>query len=204
MSYTKQNFENGQVLTAEHLNNMEDGIKAVSEEIADLIVTDGTPDTLTFDGNTDGLASVDGVWFKVSDAVPTYADFVNGVSIVANGAKYDIAADAVSEEVFTTTDGLTAVAPLFVVVVPPEMAGVEDAELEMAFPEAGTYFVYNADALAVVTEFQLNGYTGFAKEKLNPELLPKAAAVADVTATPTADEFNNLLASLRAAGYLAN
>lgn len=34
MSYTKQNFENGQVLTAEHLNNMEDGIKAVSEEIA--------------------------------------------------------------------------------------------------------------------------------------------------------------------------
>ena len=34
MSYTKQNFEDGQVLTAEHLNNMEDGIKAVSEEIA--------------------------------------------------------------------------------------------------------------------------------------------------------------------------
>lgn len=35
MSYTKQNFEDGQVLTAQHLNNMEDGIKAVSEEIAD-------------------------------------------------------------------------------------------------------------------------------------------------------------------------
>jgi hypothetical protein len=32
--------------------------------------------------------------------------------------------------------------------------------------------------------------------------LPKATAVADVTDTPTAEEFNALLASLRAAGYL--
>lgn len=34
-------------------------------------------------------------------------------------------------------------------------------------------------------------------------MLPKAAAVADVTEAPTAEEFNALLASLRAAGYLA-
>jgi len=33
--------------------------------------------------------------------------------------------------------------------------------------------------------------------------LPKAAAVSDVTAAPTAENFNALLASLRAAGYLA-
>ena len=33
--------------------------------------------------------------------------------------------------------------------------------------------------------------------------LPKAAAVADVTEAPTAEQFNALLASLRAAGYLA-
>lgn len=38
---------------------------------------------------------------------------------------------------------------------------------------------------------------------LDPKWLPSAAAVADVTAAPTADEFNALLASLRAAGYLA-
>ena len=38
---------------------------------------------------------------------------------------------------------------------------------------------------------------------LDPTYLPKAAAVADVTDAPTADQFNALLASLRAAGYLA-
>lgn len=39
--------------------------------------------------------------------------------------------------------------------------------------------------------------------KLDSTYLPKAEAVSDVTAAPTADEFNALLASLRAAGYLA-
>lgn len=34
--YNKQNFVSGQVLKAEHLNNMEDGIVALSEEIADV------------------------------------------------------------------------------------------------------------------------------------------------------------------------
>jgi len=39
--------------------------------------------------------------------------------------------------------------------------------------------------------------------KLPAEFLPQAAPVADVTAAPTAEDFNALLASLRAAGYLA-
>lgn len=33
MSYTKQNFVSGQVLKAEHLNRMEDGIVALEEDI---------------------------------------------------------------------------------------------------------------------------------------------------------------------------
>ena len=37
---------------------------------------------------------------------------------------------------------------------------------------------------------------------LDPKYLPKAEAVADVTEAPTAENFNALLASLRAAGYL--
>lgn len=35
MAYTKQNFKDGQVLNAEHLNNIENGISQLSEEIAD-------------------------------------------------------------------------------------------------------------------------------------------------------------------------
>lgn len=38
---------------------------------------------------------------------------------------------------------------------------------------------------------------------LDPKYLPKADAVADVSAAPTAEEFNALLAALREAGYLA-
>lgn len=40
-------------------------------------------------------------------------------------------------------------------------------------------------------------------EVICPDNLPKAASVPDVTAAPTAEEFNALLASLRNAGYLA-
>lgn len=48
MAYTKQNFEDGQVLKAEHLNKMEKGIEAVSKfgETGTVIVEDENP---TFD-----------------------------------------------------------------------------------------------------------------------------------------------------------
>lgn len=39
--------------------------------------------------------------------------------------------------------------------------------------------------------------------KINPKCLPKIAAIADLTAAPTAEDFNALLAALRSAGYLA-
>ena len=34
MSYEKQNFQSGQILKAEHLNHMEDGIEQISEDIS--------------------------------------------------------------------------------------------------------------------------------------------------------------------------
>jgi hypothetical protein len=40
-------------------------------------------------------------------------------------------------------------------------------------------------------------------KQLDGKFLPKAEAVTNVTAAPTAEQFNSLLASLRAAGYLA-
>lgn len=41
MSYNKQNFEDNQVLTAEQLNHMEDGIEAVSNEVEELRALSG-------------------------------------------------------------------------------------------------------------------------------------------------------------------
>lgn len=37
---------------------------------------------------------------------------------------------------------------------------------------------------------------------LDPKFIPKVAAIADLTEPPTANDFNNLLANLRAAGYM--
>lgn len=37
MSYTKQNFTDGQTLKASHLNHMEDGIEAAIEQVASAV-----------------------------------------------------------------------------------------------------------------------------------------------------------------------
>ncbi len=36
MAYEKQNFENGKVLTAAHLNYIEDGIESVHDDMGDV------------------------------------------------------------------------------------------------------------------------------------------------------------------------
>ena len=40
MAYQKQNFVNGQVLTADHMNHIEDGIAAVVQAVDDTVVPD--------------------------------------------------------------------------------------------------------------------------------------------------------------------
>lgn len=55
MKYTKQNFKDGQVLKAEHLNKIEDGLVDLTEELEkSTIPSDGTPGqvlTMGSDGN---------------------------------------------------------------------------------------------------------------------------------------------------------
>ena len=54
MDYTKQNFQDGEVLTAAQLNHIEDGIDQLYEEIADLkasgIIVVQNGNTLTIEG----------------------------------------------------------------------------------------------------------------------------------------------------------
>lgn len=70
MSYTKQNFVSGQILKADHLNAMEDGIEAndaavaaLSEEIAKLQQSGGG--SLSVDKNGD--ATISGSAFAVDE-----------------------------------------------------------------------------------------------------------------------------------------
>lgn len=87
MAYTKQNFEDGQVLTAEHLNKMEQGIA----DAADYNKLENRPfvenHTIEWDGVTDGLLEIipdtssasarDKKYYKVSDLTPSKEEMMN-------------------------------------------------------------------------------------------------------------------------------
>lgn len=123
-------------------------------------------DTLTFDGNTDGLVSVEGMLFKVSDAVPTYADIAKGGYVTANGEKQAFSAEDFSEDEVVLGGGVLSMGP--VTIVPPEAVGVLVEGI--TFPAPGTYFAYSVEAGMLTTELQLNGYTGFTSvKKLEPK-----------------------------------
>ena len=160
MSYEKQNFTDGQVLNAEHLNKMEDGIINQSyNDLKDKPFGEMYGDTLVFDGNTDGLPNLYEMVFKVSDAIPTYNDIANGGYLIVNGNMTPFSAEDFPYSDVVSPDGII-MAGMFAI-VPSEMAGVESEYFGVAFPEAGTYFAYSADVGAFVTEFQINGYTEF-------------------------------------------
>lgn len=91
-NYAKQNFVSGQVLKAEHLNHMEDGIGQISEDLFDVTYID----TFTWDGTignrfhyttrnsiiTGGvkLGTLDITWVKISDYCPDINIFKNNPS----------------------------------------------------------------------------------------------------------------------------
>ena len=65
MEYTKQNFEDGQILNAEHLNNIEDGIVKLAQETGGskifygtLQLTDDMVDTQTIETTYEELISL--------------------------------------------------------------------------------------------------------------------------------------------------
>lgn len=109
-------------------------------------------DTLTWDGNTEGLVSVRDMFYKVSDATPTKDKIGTNYSIVFKGGY-------VSEPTgFTNVaDGVIADPLMSVVVVSENGVGVTISGA--AFTETGTYFK-KADG-DYVSSFTIPGYTGF-------------------------------------------
>ena len=124
-------------------------------------------DTLTWDGNTDGLVGVQGMFFKVSDAVPTIEDVVNGCTLVDNGAITELTGEQ-AQGAFTamseTVDGF-AMFSMSVLVIPYANYEVDG----MPFPEAGVYFGATTSSLTI------NGYNGFEMtevQTIDPKYLP--------------------------------
>lgn len=162
-------------------------------------------DTLYWDGNTEGLVSGD-YYYLVSDAVPGLTDMPDivdysiggddGSIVHLSGIIYDFS-DAIGIEYFVLVDNDGWPMVRFI---------SQDFTVENTPIKKGIYFWKNPESNEYISSLTINGYTGFPLIKPVPEkYLPfrAAAAVADAAgSTPTADEFNALLASLRAAGLL--
>lgn len=125
----------------------------------------GGSDTLEWDGNTDGLVSVLGDVFKVSDAIPTMDDLANGVIISTFGNTSTIPPEEIVE-----VDGFIP-ADLFVVVPYDNFDASEIFEEDgVIFPESGVYMA----SLGIPITITIPGYNGFGGEKINSDALPKA------------------------------
>ncbi len=132
----------------------------------DISVTYG--DTLTWDGNTDGLPNVARMFFKVSDVTPTYADIAKGGHVKAGEVDFDFTGEDFPEEIVAPSGIITLDVA---VICPQEAAGKYDEYLGAEFPEAGTYFRKAPEMY--VEELRLNDYNGFAtKGKIPVDRLP--------------------------------
>ena len=141
-------------------------------------------DTLTWDGNTDGLTAVDlgGAYaYRVSDFVPTEDDLANGGTIIVKGKSSDGSSfDITTTPALGDDEGLVFLLAdyLAVLLVIPN----DGFELEgVVFAEKGLYtfpIIAQLDSLSLT----INGYTGFETTKITPiepKYMPKISI--DVT-----------------------
>lgn len=121
-------------------------------------------DTLTWDGNTEGLVTLTsteilGCFVKISDAVPTISDCENGMFVkTADGAEKAYTADEMNE--IYNTIGVVG-SQLGVYVIP--IAGFVLLDT-FTFPEAGVWVAY-MDNMPYPTTITIPGYTGFVSEQ---------------------------------------
>ena len=120
-------------------------------------------DTLTWDGNTEGLEGLDDLFFHVSDIVVSASDCANGISIISNdGQSLEISGTDMQAAFLEGGIGITEVV-FFIPADNYEFNGV-------VIPKAGIYLL-KQDTF-YTSSLTINGYTGFTTTKLKPEYLP--------------------------------
>lgn len=134
-------------------------------------------DTLTWDGNTTGKTVVDGVLVKVSDSMPTLAEFQNGGTLYmetyGSGVEMPITTDENPDIQYVEYNDavcMMAGGMPFVIVAFSDNAYLDD--LGGTIPEKGLYFINSS---SVVKSLTINGYTGFGSKKLKKEYIPDHA-----------------------------
>ena len=123
-------------------------------------------DTLTWDGNTEGLTCAADMFYKVSDIVLTADDVVNGATVTAmfNGAPVET---TISGDEVESAQGLIMLSN--VISVATEAVGVDFDG--MVFNETGLYFV--AAYSVCTSSLTIPGYTDFPfVKKIEEKYLP--------------------------------
>ena len=166
MAYTKQNFENGQILTAEQLNHMEQGIEDASSAVVDVFT------------NTLKVASaknpdvIDNTFVHVSDEViPREALLAGGAAkIVGLPDVEELEVQWTGEDVFVEPETVAMImATTFS--FPVAWIAFETTTLEGITMERGINFMHiiEGDSEVYVDSVTFNGYS-FATRKIAPSL----------------------------------
>lgn len=130
-----------------------------------------TSDILTWDGDTDGLTNVLGMFYHVSDAIPTLTDLQQGGSVTLAGSEMPFtASDVMDMEAY----GMGRDCYLIMVNNNP-CAGIvlkagATATMEgmtANFEKAGIYFLYNAQYSMYTSSLAINNYQ-FTETEITP------------------------------------
>lgn len=126
-------------------------------------------DTLTWNGNIDGLFDISGMYYKVSDSVVTLDDLSNGAAINMAGNKVEMTLEDLSM-VGTVLDDGFVLNDCFIL-VPYDGYDLTPFGLEGFTCPKGVYSVF-AEGM-FISEFYIPGYTGFSIiKKIEEKFLP--------------------------------
>ena len=144
-------------------------------DIADAIRAKGGGggDTLTWDGNTEGLESVADLYYKVSDIVLTESEIADGCVFVDNTG-YAIECNR-ADDTIMCEDGVVVLYFGSVFFITEDAVGVDLDGL--VFNSPGVYFAHDPNFL-LITSLTIPGYTGFAS-KIVADNFPEAIAAID-------------------------
>lgn len=158
---------------------------------------------IEWDGNTDGRDSFIGVIpsYKISDLTPSIDELVGG-TITATTPNGDETV-TIRYDDFLVEDGFISYHSGFVVAYKTEF-NIDGTTITL--PSTGIY----AGVLDDTTHVSKLTYSSTTIHTLDEKFIPNTIArvkdipaIADLTAAPTMEDFNNLLAALRNAGLMA-
>lgn len=145
-------------------------------------VTVSGGDTLTWDGNTDGKIGVSVsifdttfTYYHVSDAVPTESDVIDNSGVKLGSS--DGLVYGYDEMILDFYEDGSALINFLVYIIPHDGYVVDTDEGSVTFDKKGVYFA--GIESGYMSFFTIPGYTGFTKEVLKPDILPKALQFGD-------------------------